>query len=282
MSLVAQPASAQQKRSTCRPRPLRFVTFLAPSLFSFYEFVARHVGSKLGMATELVVGSCYRQLTSQADVAFVCGLPYVEQARKCEAAVEPLAAPVLEGERYGGRPVYFSDVIVRRDSPYHSFGELRGRSWAYNEPHSQSGYGVTRYHLLRRGQTNGFFCRVVETGWHHRSIELVCRGEVDASAVDSHVLALALRDEPALAGRLRVIDTLGPSTVQPVVAARRLPARLRADLRRVLVELEDDPAARPHLARALVRGFCPVADSSYDDIRHMLAAAEAANFLTLR
>ncbi|HJT76812.1 MAG TPA: hypothetical protein VJ739_06380, partial [Gemmataceae bacterium] len=79
-----------------------------------------------------------------------------------------------------------------------------------------------------------------------------------------------------------VIATLGPSTIQPVVASRRLPVSLRDGLRRALVELADEPAARPHLRRALVRRFVAVDDSSYGDIRAMLAAAEDADFLVLR
>src|SRR5205823_1284160 len=58
-------------------RPLRFFTFLAPTLAGVYRFIARHVGRKLGRATELVAGSHYGQLR-EANVAFVCGLAYVE------------------------------------------------------------------------------------------------------------------------------------------------------------------------------------------------------------
>src|SRR5437773_2788122 len=96
-------------------RPLRFVTFLAPNLFPVYDFMTRWVGQKLGLPTELIVGSRYRQLVTQADISFVCGLAYVQLQRRRGPVVEPLVAPVLQGPRYGGRPVYFSDVIVHRD-----------------------------------------------------------------------------------------------------------------------------------------------------------------------
>ena len=203
-------------------------------------------------------------------------------AGRAEPPVEPLAAPVLQGDRYGGRPVYFSDVIVGRDSPFRSFADLRGGSWAYNDADSHSGYNITRYHLVRLRETGGFFGRVVEAGWHQRSIRLVATGEVDASAIDSQVLAVELRDHPELAARLRVIATFGPSTIQPVVAARRLPARLRAAIRAALLAMGDDPAARGPLAHGFIARFAPVDDASYDDIRAMLAAVEAAAFTTLR
>src|SRR5262249_24280321 len=160
-------------------------------------------------------------------VSFLYGLPYVRLTRRRPPQVELLAAPLLRGPRYGGRPVYFSDVIVRRDSRFRSFADLRGCRWSYNEPDSHSGYGVTCYRLVQMGETGGFFGKVVAAGLQQRSIRPVCAGKVDASAIDSHVLALELHIRPDLAGRLRVIDTLGPSTVQPVVASRRLPESLR-------------------------------------------------------
>jgi phosphonate transport system substrate-binding protein len=188
-------------------RPLRFATFLAPNMLPLYEFITRYVGDRLGVPTALGVGSCYDGLAGQAEVSFLCGLAYIELVRQGEP-IEPIAAPLLHRERYRGRPVYFSDVIVRRDSPLRSFADLRGRSWSYNEPYSHSGYGITCYHLVRLGETNGFFGRVVQAGWHERSIRLVHSGAVDASAVDSQVLAVALRDQPGLAAGLRVIDSL--------------------------------------------------------------------------
>jgi hypothetical protein len=140
--------------------------------------------------------------------------------------VEPLAAPVLAGERYGGRPVYYSDVIVGHDSPIGWLEELQGCSWAYNEPASHSGHTVTLYGLVRMGARPGFLARVVEAGFHQRAIGLVHTGAADTAAIDSQVLAIERRDHPRLADR-RVVGSFGPSTIQPLVAASRLPAGSR-------------------------------------------------------
>src|SRR3989442_204171 len=128
MNVAISHGECRRGAATRRAASLRFLTFLAPNLFSFYQFLTRYLGAKLGIATDLSVASSYAQL-AEADVAFVCGLPYVKVMRQHPAAVEPLAAPVLKGERYGGLPIYYSDVIVRRDSPLRSFADLRGRSW---------------------------------------------------------------------------------------------------------------------------------------------------------
>ena len=51
------------------------------------------------------------------DIGWICGQPYVDLLA-AGAPISLLAAPVTAGARYGGRPVYFSDVIVRRDSRF--------------------------------------------------------------------------------------------------------------------------------------------------------------------
>ena len=251
-------------------------------MFATYEWIIRRIATRLGCVIEFFAGTSYLSLATEIDAAFVCGMAYVELARDHNSPVEPLVAPMLHGDRYGGRPVYFSDVIVRRDRWFCSFADLRGCSWCYNEPHSHSGYGITCYQLACRGETRGFFGKVVEAGYHEHSIGLVCSGAVDASAIDSQVLAVALRDHPDLAAKLRVIDSFGPSTIQPLVVARRLPERLRADMLRVLLEMGDDPAAQGALSHALISRFVPVFDSSYDDIRQMLGAAAAAGVVAIR
>src|SRR5215212_5533846 len=178
-------------------RPLRFATFLAPSLFPVYQAIAEYAGRQLGVPTTLTVGESFDAFArGEADVGFICGLPYVMLTRRQPAPVELLAAPVLAGARYGGQPIYYSDVIVRRDSPFQAFADLRGRRWSYNDLDSHSGYNITRYQLVQMGETRGFFGAVIEAGWHQRSIELVRSGAVDASAIDSQVLAVALRDDP--------------------------------------------------------------------------------------
>jgi phosphonate transport system substrate-binding protein len=141
---------------------------------------------------------------------------------------------------------------------------------------------VTRYRLAQMGETNGFFSQVIQAGWHQKSIQMVVEGTVDASAIDSQVLAIELRDHPALALQLRVIDCLGPSSIQPVVAARQLPERVKANVRNVLLVMGDDPDAKTALAHGFVERFVSVTDSTYDDIREMLAVAEVAGFMTLK
>ena len=262
--------------------PLRVVTFLAPNLFPVYEFITRVMEKKLGWPTELWVARSASDINGHTDLCFLCGLMYVRFTEESGPVLEPLVAPVLQGKRYADLPIYFSDIIVRTESPFQTFADLRGRSWSYNEPDSQSGYGITRHHLLQLNETDGYFGEVVEAGWHERSIHLVLSGLVDASAIDSHVLAVAFRDDPDLKTDLRIIGTFGPSTIQPVAAASRLSQALKSELRYLLLELADDPEAKAVLAHSFIDRFVAIKDIDYDDIRDMKASAEQAGFRAIQ
>lgn len=257
-------------------RELTFATYLAPSIRPAYELVVREVAGRLGVTARLVTGRYLAQVRGEElDFAFVCGLPYVRLHGE-EPRVEALAAPVLVGERYHDRPVYFSDVVVRHDSPYETFGDLRGATWAYNEPDSHSGYLVTLYRLCTIGERGEFFGATVMTGFHQESLRRVAAGEVDASAIDSQVLAVALVEDPELAGKIRVIDTLGPSTIQPLVATPRADDNLRREVAAAVTTLTAAGDESGTLAHTAIDRWVAVEDGRYDDIRAMLAEVEAA------
>lgn len=262
---------------------LRFGTYLAPNMLPTYELVTAEVGRRVGIPTELVVETSYESCVQDVnEVCFVCSLPYITFEAEGRSPADPVAAPVLIGDRYAGLPIYFSDVIVHRDSPYGSFQDLRGRSWAYNEKLSHSGYGITRYHLVRLGETRGFFSEVVEAGFHQEAIRMVARGDVDGAAIDSQVLEVELRDHPALRDSLRVVEALGPSTIQPVAVSGRLDEDLRDAVREALISMHEDAEVRSGLAQGVVERFVPVGPKDYDDIRAMVAACEAVGFTRLR
>ena len=262
---------------------LRFGTFLAPNMIRVYRAIADAVGETLGMSTELVVETDYENCRNDVnDICFVCSLPYVMFEREGVSPAEPIAAPVLQGERYGGRPIYFSDVIVHRDSDARSFMDLRDRSWSFNDPLSQSGYGITRYHMLSIGEIDGFFSEVINAGFHEESIRMVADGRVDASAIDSQVLAIEMRDQPELTDHLKIIDSLGPSTIQPVAVSKRFDQGFRNTVRDVLIEFDKTPGGRDMLALGTVERWVGVGPADYDDIRRMVEACEAADFMEIR
>ena len=249
---------------------IRFATYLAPNIYDTYAYIARYVGEKIGRPTTLTVGQSFDQIADgQVDVAFLCGLPYATLAESPTCPLELLAAPVLRGERYRHKPIYFSDVIVRKDSPYRSFDDLLSCAWAYNQKESHSGWKVVVYSLLKRGTTPAFFGQLIETGSHLNSIAHVLKGQADATAIDSHVLDVFLAQNLAAAAALRTIDTLGPSSIPPVVIARSIDQTLRRNIQEVLLTMHEDPDAASALHTGAIERFVTVKDEDYNDIREM-------------
>src|SRR5262249_44567968 len=128
----------------------------------------------------------------QIDVCWICGLPYVRKINVESPNIELLAAPLMRHPRYGNKPVYYSDVVVHAGSHYASFHDLRGSTWAFNEAGSHSGYNLVRYHLAVKGRASGYFARVVESGSHQDSLQMILEGAIDATAIDSTVLEMAI------------------------------------------------------------------------------------------
>lgn len=255
---------------------IHFANFLSPLLQETYEYIANYVGTYVGHPTTLKVGQSFQQFSAgQVDVGFICGLMYVRMTNWSDCPVEPLAAPVLCGERYQKKPIYFSDVVVRRDSLYTSFSDLQGCVWAYNEAVSHSGYNLVYYSLLEQGKALPFFGKTIKSGSHLNSLRMVIDEQADATAIDSHVLDVLLQTDAEAAAQIRVIDMLGPSTIPPVVVAKGIDAELKRRIQEALVTLHQDDYAVSQLQKGSIERFVPVTGEQYQDIRDMLLCVSA-------
>lgn len=257
------------------PSILRFATYLSPSLYEVYEYISKYVGEQTGHPTQLEIGHSLDEFADgQAHIGFVCGLPYYLAARRDDPPAELLAAPVLYPKRYQGKPCYFSDIVVRQGGPFTSFNDLEGCIWGYNELTSHSGRNIVCYSLLTRGKTLDHFGNLVKTGSHLQSLEMLLQGDIDAAAIDSHVLDVLRVRHPNLGTQLRVIDTFGPSSIPPVVVSKNLSALLKQELQRVLMGIHHDLRAAEALRQGLIAKFVPVTNNHYRPIHDMFKLVE--------
>ncbi len=262
--------------------------FVSANGMPVYEKIAKYVAQKMGISTKLVSGFSYGEVDDMLDkglvqVGFVCGLPYTQKFEQGKA--ELLVAPVMADPRYGDKPIYFSDVIVHKDSSIKSFADLKGKIYVYNEKASNSGYNLPRWRLLQVKKELGlplgsnFFGRIIFSGAHEESIRLVANKTVDASSVDSLVLDYDRKFFPKYTSQVKVIESIGPAGVPPVVIseiALKKDPTLKKRLQDVFVEMSADPEGRRILKEALIKRFVVVDDSNYDDIRKMEKEALSA------
>ncbi len=238
------------------------------------NYLAQETDGSLELRHELDWPERYVRLDQgDLDVAWICGAPYVQRQRR-GAGLELLAAPVWRGDRYGGEAIYFSDVVVHRDSPLQTFEELRGSAWAYNEPNSLSGYAVMLARLAEARETAAFFGRRVNAGSHSEALNMVLAGQVDCAAIDTTVLDLRQRQQPDVANRLRIVETLGPNPMPPWVVGTHVAPADRAALRRTLLQMHETVGGQAVLAELPISRFAPMQDRDYDPVRQVLRVVE--------
>ena len=154
---------------------LRFGTFLAPNIMPVYQAVTEEVGRRLGLETELVVETELRGLRGRPERGLLRLQPPLRGVRASRRRHRPSPSPrrCSRASATAAGPSTSPTSSSTATARSRSFLDLRGRSWAYNEPLSHSGYGITRYHLVELGETHGFFSEVVEAGFHEESMRMV-------------------------------------------------------------------------------------------------------------
>jgi phosphate/phosphite/phosphonate ABC transporter binding protein len=236
--------------------------------FIYYRQLLDYLGKKLGMHVEFVDRENYAEVntlirTGDVDIAFVCGGPYVDGHR--EFGMELLAAPQAYGER-----VYYSYIIVAKKSPITSFKGLRGKTFAFTDPLSNSGTLAPTYLLARMNETpERFFKETIFTRSHDKSIKAVAQGVVDGAAVDSLIWEYLNRTDPEFTSRTKVIRKSSPYGTPPVVVRRGLDPALKKKIQRVLLNAHLDARGRTILNNMKIDKFFLVDDSAYDSIREM-------------
>jgi phosphonate transport system substrate-binding protein len=262
--------------------------FVSEGGVDIYKEIIEYIEKKIGIKAEFVTGLSYSTVNSMIEqgvvqIAFICGYPYVLSHDGTDTPpTKLLVAPVMDSPLYKGKPVYYSYVIVHKDSPFQSFEQLKGKIWVYNDKISNSGYNLPRAKLLEINETNGFFEKVSQSGSHEESVRMVAEGQADASAVDSLVLDYMRNENEAFANDVRIIEKLGPSGIPPVVYSTSYPEEKAMKIRQILIDMKDDPEGQKILHKAYLKEFVLVDDALFDDIRKDHQMAVKANFMEIK
>ncbi len=171
-------ASAQEGDLGSETNPIQvyFVPSVeAQTITTGGEVMAAALEEATGLNFEVFVPTSYAATVEAmcaapaASMGFIPAAGYVIANNRCGVTVE--AAAVRRGWN-----VYWAAYIVRRDSDIYTFGDLAGRSWAYPDAGSTSGFIVPSVELQAAGIEPG---ERVEAGGHNQVVQAVYSGEVE-------------------------------------------------------------------------------------------------------
>lgn len=200
-----------------------------------------------------------------ADISFMGALPFVL------AEAEIGAVPLLS-EVYRGAPFYRGRVFVRRDSGIAALADLRGRTIAFADPISESGYLYPLDLFVAEGLVDGpsgaeaFFDRVFFAGGYQQAMQAMAEGLVDAAAASQYADLLL---SPAQQQAVTWIAESPPIPAHLVIARPGLDADIRARFLAAMLAL-NEPANQAQLAYLYgPDGYVPADPSAYDGMRDL-------------
>ena len=127
-------------------------TMISPvETFNLYKDLIDYISVKLGVPIEFKQRKTYAEVNellnqNKLDFAFICTGAYLEARNRMP--IEILVVPVVEG-----KPYYQAYVIVNDESNINSIDELQGKSFAFTDPLSNTGYDYI-INILKDRRTN--------------------------------------------------------------------------------------------------------------------------------
>ncbi len=231
-------------------------------------FLERKMAHKITYVITMNYSAAVEALNAnRADISFMSPLPYV-------LAHSQTGAEAILGEIYNGKAYYHSRIFVRKKSGIKSLADLKGKTIAYVDPISSSGFmyphdAFVRAGLIKSGldkPEGGFFRRVYYAGGDEQAIRAVHGGFVDAAGIGEFALNLLRQEQRdnimAIGESIRI-----PSHV--VVARKELDPGLKEKFIAAMLKL-----SRPK-HRQIVRslygtdGYIRVGHKNYEAVEKM-------------
>ncbi|MCA1933777.1 MAG: phosphate/phosphite/phosphonate ABC transporter substrate-binding protein, partial [Calditerrivibrio sp.] len=194
------------------------------------------------------------------DIAFICTGAYVSLN---DNYVDILAVPEVKG-----RTTYNSLFIVNKNLKIKDLGSLMGKTIAFTDPLSNSGYIYPIYYLITKGIKNrNYFKKVYYTYSHDKSIIMVNKGVVDAAFVDNMVYKYMAIKSKEDVKNIDIIDTSHDMPNPPVVVNKNF-----ADkdiVKKLFLNMHTDPEGKSILKELNIDRFVDIERKKYEIIIKM-------------
>jgi phosphonate transport system substrate-binding protein len=227
------------------------------------------LGKLVGVPIHVTVASDYAAVVEAlrnqtADLAFVHPAGYVLANRETNAVI-------VAKDQWHGYTSYTSRIYVRKESGITTLEGLRGKTIAFVDPSSTSGYVYPMVMLIQKGLVQNrdpktFFKEFVYSGSHDAGLLALMNGHVDALASFDQAREQYLKD-PAEREKIIFVAETPPIPEGGICARDGLSPELVAKVRAALLSMRG-PTYAP-LLKALydIDGFEPAEDREYQPVR---------------
>ena len=232
-----------------------------------YRPLAQYLSQKLGRAVELRTVDTWEGLAKslangETDVALLGPWGYV-------LANNESGAQAVSTILYDGKPEYFGIIVTHPDSGIKRVADLKGRTFAFGDKGSTSGYLVPLHYFMQQGiDPDKYFSKVLYT--KHQAIEMqVTSGALDAGADYNRNRNAMIESGLIKASRSTIIWQSAPLPNDAVAVSKQLfqdkalLTRLQAALESVAAKIKTDPTLLP----AHYTGFVSRDNGFYKPIR---------------
>jgi phosphonate transport system substrate-binding protein len=239
---------------------LIFETFLAPAWYKTCLYITEYIERYVQIPTFLLHGEMLEDFAeAHADAGFLGTFSYIQLLNHSSCPVELIASAVSQETSSLDQPPTFFNVVVRKESLLTSLNDLSGCTWAYHvgTPH------IEDHFLYQHGIPAIDFKERLETTSQAQSLRLLLEGRVEATAIDTRMLALALHNSPRMAAQLRVLGTYSTAPGPLVVVASHLPALLKQQIQEALLTMHLHPFYAQQLQQGSIEHFIPITNIHY-------------------
>src|SRR5213594_3003234 len=248
--------------------------FLTPSqkptdLMATGDEFGKVITTLTGIPVRVTVASDYAAVIEAlrnrtADLAFVHPVGYVLASREAKARI-------VARNLWHGKSTFTSRIYVRKDGGIKTLEDLRGKTMAFVDPSSSSGYTYPMVLLIQRGLVKNrdpktFFREVMFAGAHDAAMRALLNGHVDAIASFDMAREQYLTD-PAEREKIAFVAETVPIPEAGIAARDGLAPAAVAKVRAALLQMRG-PAYASLLKRMYdIDGFEPAEDRDYDPVR---------------
>ena len=231
----------------------------------------------LGVKVKAVTATDYRGTIEalkfkKAELGHLGPKAYVEASTNNYANVEPIAQLQLANGSLG----YRSCLIVHADSDIFSPEDMAGKTFAFNDPNSTSGYLVpSAFFMMELGvDPKKHFSKVTFSGSHEASILAVAAKKVEIASTNLPDLQQLTRENKVPRGALRVIWVSKLIPNDPIVVRKDLPASFKSAVQESLTTMRArNPEAFKEIG-AWLGNFVAADDGKYQVIRDLNETAK--------